>query len=205
MREKSRFFVSRRDRHDVVRHLLTHKRRRAAGPFDRRRRRGVTSTASYSFDAEMLRRLLSRLGGTTPLLPASHADPLVAMAAARLCHEQGRLGEAERHCARALAHDPGRTPAPALRASIALAGPDCPDLLGRIHAHLRPRTYVEIGVQKGSSFRLADPSALAIGVDPEPQYTPSADRNHRVFRQTSDAFFAEHDLRALLEGLPIDL
>jgi hypothetical protein len=42
-------------------------------------------------------------------------------------------------------------------------------------------------------------------VDPEPQYAPPAGGNHRLFRQTSDAFFADHDLRSLLRGLPVDL
>jgi hypothetical protein len=124
---------------------------------------------------------------------------------ARLCHEQGKIAEAKRHCELALAADPNHLPAHTMLASIALPGPDYFDLLARIHAHLRPRTYVEIGVQLGASFRLAAASTLAIGVDPEPLYAPPPGWNHRIFRQTSDAFFAEHDLNALLGGLPVDL
>ena len=125
--------------------------------------------------------------------------------AARLYHGRGETAEAKRHCELALAAAPDHLPAHTLLASIALPGADYFDLLARIHAHLCPRTYVEIGVQLGASFRLAAASTLAIGVDPEPQYAPPPGWNHRIFRQTSDAFFAEHDLSALLGGLPVDL
>ena len=35
------------------------------------------------------------------------------------------------------------------------AGPDYYEVLERIHSLLKPRTYVEIGVRQGHSFRLA--------------------------------------------------
>jgi hypothetical protein len=79
------------------------------------------------------------------------------------------------------------------------------DLLDRIHQHLRPRTYVEIGVSTGRSLTLALPGTRCIGVDPEPQIIFSLPRRARIFHQTSDAFFADHDLRTLLGGLPVDL
>jgi tetratricopeptide (TPR) repeat protein len=125
--------------------------------------------------------------------------------AAHLWNDAGNLAEARRHCELALAAEPDHLRTHKLLAAITLPGSDYFDLLARIHAHLRPRTYVEIGVFVGSSFRLVDPATLAIGVDPEPRYALPAGSTHRIFSQTSDSFFAAHDLRALLGGLPVDL
>ena len=44
-------------------------------------------------------------------------------------------------------------------------------LLDRIHMHLLPRTYVEIGVETGRSLALALPGTRAIGIDPA--YSPA--------------------------------
>jgi hypothetical protein len=80
------------------------------------------------------------------------------------------------------------------------------DLLARIQRDLKPRTYVEVGVRNGESLRLCAPSALKVGIDPaadirfafEPETTS-------IFNTTSDAFFEEHDVRAVLGGQTIDL
>ena len=42
------------------------------------------------------------------------------------------------------------------------------DMLDRVHQHLLPRTYVEIGVNNGRSFALALPGTECVGIDPEP-------------------------------------
>ena len=59
------------------------------------------------------------------------------------------------------------------------------DVLNRIAAHLRARTYLEIGVQTGIVFRSVN-VAHKVGVDPDP--TSAATRH-----MTSDAFFAMRD------------
>jgi len=41
-------------------------------------------------------------------------------------------------------------------------------LLDRLHDHLRPRGYVEIGVADGHSLGLTRPGTVAVGVDPDP-------------------------------------
>ena len=78
-------------------------------------------------------------------------------------------------------------------------------LLDRIHQHLVPRTYAEIGVSLGRSLTLALPGTIAIGVDPSPNVQFPLRRGTRVFNQTSDDFFADHNLRGLFGGLPLDL
>lgn len=89
-------------------------------------------------------------------------------------------------------------------AHIALDGEHYQALLQRVHAHLRPRTYLEIGVEAGATLRLANPETMAIGVDPAPQVT-ALPANARVFKATSDDFFARHDVKKEFGGRPIDL
>lgn len=60
------------------------------------------------------------------------------------------------------------------------------EFLAALHALLKPRVYLEIGVQHGTSFDLADRSITrAFGVDPDPLV-----RRPGLFRMTSDEFFA---------------
>jgi hypothetical protein len=79
------------------------------------------------------------------------------------------------------------------------------DVLDGIHRRVRPRTYVEIGVEHGPSMRLALPGTRAIGVDPAPQIRWPTPRDCRIFPLESDQFFAEHRLNDLFGGLPTDL
>jgi hypothetical protein len=78
-------------------------------------------------------------------------------------------------------------------------------LLDRIHQHLVPRTYVEVGVSTGRSITLALPGTITIGIDPAPEVKFPVRRRTRIFRQTSDEFFAQHDLVRLFGGMPLDL
>ena len=52
---------------------------------------------------------------------------------------------------------------------------------------------------------MAQPPTLAIGIDPDPQLDAPPSPSHRIFRQTSDAFFADHDLAQALGGRPVEL
>ena len=79
------------------------------------------------------------------------------------------------------------------------------ELLGRVHEALRPRTYVEIGVHNGQSLAAALPGTLAVGIDPEADVTFPLQCEAKLFAQTSDEFFAQHDLRAELGGRHVDL
>jgi hypothetical protein len=79
------------------------------------------------------------------------------------------------------------------------------DLLDRIHQHVLPRTYVEIGVSTGRSLTLALPGTMSVGIDPDPRLSFPLRRGARIFHQTSDEFFACHDLTRLFGGLQLDL
>jgi hypothetical protein len=92
-----------------------------------------------------------------------------------------------------------------LLANIEMHGEDYFRVLARMHAHLKPRTYVEVGVFRGSSLRLVPPQTQALGIDPEPRLDKPAGPNQRVFAQTSDEFFARHDVNGELGGRRIEL
>lgn len=126
-------------------------------------------------------------------------------AAALACLEAGDREAALAYCLRTLAAAPGFADAWHLRARITLPGEPYYEILERILAHLRPRTYVEIGVSDGSSLQLARAPIRAIGIDPAPQLAAPPAPNQEIFAETSDEFFARHDLRAELGGLPVDV
>ncbi|MQA73290.1 MAG: class I SAM-dependent methyltransferase [Solirubrobacterales bacterium] len=78
-----------------------------------------------------------------------------------------------------------------------LPGPGYYLVLRWIHEILRPPNYVEIGVRKGVSLRMALEGTRRIGVDPSPMlHTEYPDT--RIFALPSDEFFARHDLDDLL-------
>ena len=124
---------------------------------------------------------------------------------ARADAQAGRVQEAIAGCRAALEIDPDFKPAHFLLAAIDLPGEDYFRLLGRIHAHVRPRTYVEIGVAHGETLRIVDPATRTLGVDPNPRIHFELPPNVRIFAETSDDFFANHDVGAELGGLPLEL
>ena len=79
------------------------------------------------------------------------------------------------------------------------------DLLERVHEEMRPRTYVEVGVRNGQSMAAAREGTLAIGIDPELDMTFEQRCETKLYKETSDQFFATHDLRAELGGRPVEL
>jgi predicted O-methyltransferase YrrM len=73
--------------------------------------------------------------------------------------------------------------------------------LAALHATLQPRNYLEIGVDRGRSLRLAN--CPAIGVDPHPRVR-DLPANAALFVGTSDEFFADHAASIVAAG-PFDL
>jgi hypothetical protein len=145
------------------------------------------------------------------LNPYSTALPEALKQAQALCAQaQGRLARGDRlqalnSCVQALALDRDCVLAHHLIASISLAGWDYMELLRRIHEHLRPRTYLEVGVASGNSIRLAGRETIAIGVDPAPRIEGALPATTRIFREASDDFFARVDLRREYGGADLDL
>jgi hypothetical protein len=79
------------------------------------------------------------------------------------------------------------------------------ELLERIHAHLRPATYVEIGVHEGDSLVLASQETRAVGIDPAPSVTRPVASTTTVVPRTSDEVLAGNELSRLLDGRPVEL
>jgi hypothetical protein len=90
-------------------------------------------------------------------------------------------------------------------AELRLPGENYLSWLAKLHALLRPRTYLEIGVFEGRSLALAKPPTFAIGVDPDPKVDRSFEAHTQIFRETSDAFFSNARLTSLLNGSVFDL
>ncbi|HWI38336.1 MAG TPA: class I SAM-dependent methyltransferase [Burkholderiales bacterium] len=126
-------------------------------------------------------------------------------AAALAAFKAGDKETATRHAEKALELDRDLHSARDLLAEIFVHGEKYIAVLERIQGEVRPRTYFEIGVESGRSLRLAAPDTRAIGVDPNPQLEAPLPPNAKLYRMTSDEFFARHDLRAELGGLPVDL
>lgn len=149
-------------------------------------------------------------------LQESHADLTLAMALspdnpyglyemAVTAYALGDNRKAVEYCERARRVSPEFNMPFALQAQIRFPGAYYLDVLARIIDYVKPRTYVEIGIFQGASLRLARPPTLAIGIDPEPRLVEPLGSNHKVFVETSDAFFRNRDLRTELGGLPVDL
>lgn len=94
-----------------------------------------------------------------------------------------------------------------LVATPARSYPDPPmtrhQFLAELHERVRPRTYLEIGVNTGASLALS--RCLTVGVDPAFTITAELDCPLRLFRTTSDDFFERHVAQQLFDGLPVDL
>ena len=123
---------------------------------------------------------------------------------ARLQHWLGRRNEALALCRQAVERaDYSR--AYTLMSQLSLPGEDYFRVLRRIHRHLRPRTYLEIGVSRGESLECVLPETQVLGIDPAPNLIKPAPANVRIYRETSDDFFARYAPSAELGGQPVEL
>lgn len=123
---------------------------------------------------------------------------------ARLQHWLGRRSAALALCRQAVERaDYSR--AYTLMSKLALPGEDYFRVLARIHRYLRPRTYLEIGVSRGDSLACVLPATQVLGIDPAPNLAKAPPANVRIYRETSDAFFARYAPRAELGGQPVEL
>jgi hypothetical protein len=79
-----------------------------------------------------------------------------------------------------------------LAAKILLSGPHYTEVLRRAHETIQPAVYIEIGIDEGSTLRLALPGTQVIGIDPCPKLTVPARANTEIFHMTSDEYFANN-------------
>ncbi len=77
-------------------------------------------------------------------------------------------------------------------------------LLRRVHEHLRPRRYLEIGVHRGHSLAFVGAGTEIVGVDPEPLLELDPPPQCTIVAATSDEFFADPQY-AELRQVPFDL
>lgn len=112
---------------------------------------------------------------------------------AQLLTQAGRGPEAAVALRALVAHQPDFPGALQSLATLMFPGPPYREVLRHIHDVLRPRTYLEIGVEHGTSLALAVHSDQVVGVDPVPR-PPARElpRTARLYHMTSDAFFAQH-------------
>ncbi|HTV21265.1 MAG TPA: class I SAM-dependent methyltransferase, partial [Polyangiaceae bacterium] len=91
-------------------------------------------------------------------------------------------------------------------AALMFPGPPYRDVLKRVHDLLRPRTYLEIGVEHGTTLALAVHSQQVVGVDPvaRPPTRPLP-ASARLFHTTSDDFFARHAREQVFGDAPVEL
>jgi methyltransferase family protein len=91
-------------------------------------------------------------------------------------------------------------------AALLMPGPSYRDVLRAIHAALRPRTYLELGVAAGATLSLATGAEIAVGVDPvEAPLEHVLPAGARVVRATSAAFFAEQRRADVFGSTPVEL
>ena len=94
-----------------------------------------------------------------------------------------------------------------LLASACFPGPPYRALLQRLHEILRPRSYLEIGVETGATLALAKAAEYLVGIDPDASklrrdlVPPAA----QVFHEPSDDFFSQHTRAELFGERGIDL
>jgi Methyltransferase domain len=144
----------------------------------------------------------------TASLPSQSEDARRAARAlfrrARLQRWLGRRKEALALCREAVERaDYSR--AYTLLSQLSLPGEDYFHVLARIHRHLRPHTYLEIGVSRGDSLECVLPETRTLGIDPQPRLARAPPANVQLYHETSDDFFARYSPRAELGGQPVEL
>lgn len=126
---------------------------------------------------------------------------------AQMAQHQGERPRALELLLRVLGRFPDFPGAQGALASLQLPGPSYRDVLRRVHELVRPRSYLEIGIETGATLALAQRSERVIGVDPDRSklradlVPPQA----RVFHQTSDDFFAQHTAQDVLGEQRLEL
>ena len=124
-------------------------------------------------------------------------DNLELYHAARRAYWFGRYNRAVEICARADFHK-----CDSLRARILNPDEHYTKILARYHRRHKPRCYLEIGVEQGTTLRLSA-AQTTVGVDPAPQceeWSPRWIRAHAVYGMTTRSWSGNITKRPLLHG-----
>jgi hypothetical protein len=159
--------------------------------------RGLTEYEGGSVDTA-----LAALRQATMLDPGN-AD--IHYAIAKCYRALGKQRETDAAFQAALAANGNHLPTHQMLSQIACPGPSYRERIAAIHAHLRPKTYLEIGVDQGKTIALAAPETQTIGVDPEPKIKQPLGPNVRIYPEPSDTFFARADLAEIFNNRSLDL
>lgn len=93
-----------------------------------------------------------------------------------------------------------------LLAWLLLPGPSHMDVLACIHRLLCPATYLQIGVESGSTLSLATTTSIAVGVDPAlPPLQHSFPAGTKLYNAESDAFFERESREGVFGDHGVDL
>jgi tetratricopeptide (TPR) repeat protein len=115
---------------------------------------------------------------------------------------QGRLEEAKSLFRQALSLDPADFNACSGLAYSLMEGEPYGDVISRFHAHLKPKRYVEIGIETGRTLAKARPPTIAIGIDPNPIIRVEFEAETKIYPVTSNNFFDKYDLATEM-GRPV--
>ncbi len=70
-------------------------------------------------------------------------------------------------------------------------------VLREIHNVLKPKLYLEIGIRDGYSLICANSKTNVIGIDPNPIIAYELSSKTKIFKETSDDFFKNHDIEQM--------
>ena len=139
------------------------------------------------------------------LLDEQPRDGFVTFCKAQLLAHGGEASQAKAALREVLGLTPDFPGALPLLAQLELPGPPYREVLRRVHARLRPDTYLEIGVESGATLQLARHSRIVLGVDPVARAIPyELPAGTRLFNETSDHFFSR-GRASLLDSAKLDL
>jgi len=131
-------------------------------------------------------------------LLAGARRPLPALSVrAEMLLRLGRRDEARGCLLELVNRYPDYPRAQGLLATLYLPGPHYREVLAKMHQLLRPKTYLEIGVDTGATLALAERSELAVGVDPVNAVRVRLPQNAKLFQEASDEFFEKRRREAV--------
>lgn len=138
------------------------------------------------------------------------AQMLVASASTPETGADSAAGESARAEAWTLLHGvvstaPDFPGACAALSTTLLPGPYYRKVLEQAHYLLRPRGYLEIGVETGATLALALTAVRAVGVDPASEVRVALSDSARHYQMESDKFFSTYSRQQVFADVALDL